>query len=98
MDKDRAPVNMTIVRRKQIPFSTRVDLNTRQVQLRQAPSVINAGYNFRNFWDGRANNIFNGESPFGVRDVNAGVWVTGPGGAVNKRRLRLEIPLWPLRP
>ena len=66
------------------------DLNTRQVQLRQAPSVINAGYNFRNFWDGRANNIFNGESPFGVRDVNAGVWVTGPGGAVNKRQLRLE--------
>lgn len=66
------------------------DLNTRQVQSRQAPSVINAGYNFRNFWDGRANNIFNGVSPFGVRDVNAGIWITGADGTANKQPIRLE--------
>lgn len=66
------------------------NLNTRQVQTRQAPSVINAGYNFRNFWDGRANNIFNGVSPFGVRDVNAGVWVLGQDGTVTKQAIRLE--------
>ncbi|MDD5275764.1 MAG: cytochrome c peroxidase [Methylovulum sp.] len=65
-------------------------LNTRQVQSRQAPSVINAGFNFRNFWDGRANNIFNGESPFGVRDPNAGVWVVGQNGQVSKQTVRLE--------
>jgi len=65
-------------------------LNTRQVQERQAPSVINAAYNFRNFWDGRANNIFNGVSEFGVRDLSAGVWVAGQNGAVTKQALRLE--------
>ncbi|TAN67667.1 MAG: conjugal transfer protein [Methylobacter sp.] len=66
------------------------DLNTRKVPARQAPSVINAGYNFRNFWDGRANNIFNGVSPFGVRDVNAGIWVAQQDGTVSKQALRLE--------
>lgn len=66
------------------------NLNSRQVQTRQAPSVINAGYNFRNFWDGRANNIFNGVSPFGVRDLDAGIWVLGQDGTVSKQPLRLE--------
>jgi len=66
------------------------DLNSRRVQNRQAPSVINAAFNFRNFWDGRANNIFNGVSPFGVRDVNAGVWVKEADGRVGKQALRLE--------
>lgn len=65
-------------------------LNTRQVQARQAPSVINAGYNFRNFWDGRANNIFNGVSPFGLRDQGAGIWVVQADGSVSKQPLRLE--------
>ena len=65
-------------------------LNTRQVQNRQAPSVINAAFNFRNFWDGRANNIFNGVSPFGARDSNAGIWVTQTDGTVSKQVLRLE--------
>lgn len=65
-------------------------LNTRRVPARQAPSVINSGYNFRNFWDGRANNIFNGETPFGVRDPNAGVWVLQDNGSVQKEQLRLE--------
>ena len=30
----------------------------------------------RNFWDGRANNVFNGFSPFGPRDPDAWIWVT----------------------
>jgi cytochrome c peroxidase len=45
--------------------------NVRRVTGRNAPSVINAAYNFRNFWDGRANNNFNGVNPFGDRDPNA---------------------------
>lgn len=65
-------------------------LNTRKVQMRQAPSVINAGFNFRNFWDGRANNIFNGVSPFGVRDTTAGVWIVQADASVSKHAIQLE--------
>ena len=42
-------------------------VNVRQSTGRNAPSVINAVFNYRNFWDGRANNIFNGINPFGNR-------------------------------
>ena len=48
-------------------------INVRQVEPRNTPTVINAIFNFRNFWDGRANNIFNGRNPFGLRDTSAGV-------------------------
>jgi cytochrome c peroxidase len=66
------------------------NLNTRRVEPRNTPTVINAAFNFRNFWDGRANNLFNGESPFGPRDPKAGVWVTQKNGTVLKTRIRLE--------
>jgi cytochrome c peroxidase len=46
-------------------------INVRQVTERNTPSIINAVYNFRNFWDGRAQNEFNGVNPFGSRDANA---------------------------
>jgi len=49
-------------------------INTRQVTGRNAPSVINAIFNDRNFWDGRAHNEFNGVNPFGNSDVNARVY------------------------
>jgi cytochrome c peroxidase len=62
--------------------------NSRQTTGRNAPSVINAAFNFRNFWDGRANNVFNGESPWGVRDPDAGVWIA-QGNQVKKVRLNL---------
>ncbi|MEH2101948.1 MAG: cytochrome c peroxidase [Nostoc sp.] len=48
-------------------------INVRHVQGRNTPTVINAAFNFRNFWDGRAQNIFNGVNPFGLRDPNASV-------------------------
>jgi cytochrome c peroxidase len=47
--------------------------NVRQVEPRNTPTVINAVFNFRNFWDGRANNIFNGRNVWGPRDTTAGV-------------------------
>src|ERR687885_925380 len=47
--------------------------NVRQVTDRNTPSVINAVFNFRNFWDGRAQNEFNGVDPFGERDRAARV-------------------------
>lgn len=41
----------------------------RQVEPRNTPSFHNATFNFRNFWDNRANNLFNGVGVFGMRDV-----------------------------
>ena len=55
-------------------------LNTRRVTGRNAPSVINAVFNFRNFWDGRANNVFNGGDPFGNRNPNTLVWKRDASG------------------
>jgi cytochrome c peroxidase len=43
----------------------------RRVEPRNTPSVINAVFNFANFWDGRANNVFNGANPFGAMDADA---------------------------
>jgi len=48
-------------------------VNIRRPTGRNAPSVINAVFNFRNFWDGRAQNEFNGVDPFGVRSPGAKV-------------------------
>lgn len=55
------------------------NFQTRQVTNRNAPTVINAIFNHRNFWDGRANNEFNGVSAFGPRDKNAKIWVVNNG-------------------
>ena len=49
-------------------------INTRRVEPRNTPTVINAVFNFRNFWDGRAEFVFNGVNPFGLRDPNARVY------------------------
>jgi cytochrome c peroxidase len=46
-------------------------INTRRVEPRNTPSVVNAVYNFRNFWDGRAQNVCNGANPFGDRDTTS---------------------------
>src|SRR4028119_1325989 len=46
-------------------------INVRQVTERNTPSTINAVFNHRQFWDGRAQNEFNGVNPFGARDPNA---------------------------
>jgi len=61
----------------------------RQVQDRNTPTVINAIFNHRSFLDGRANNVFNGSSPWGDRDPDAGVWVKVNSRTVNKQRLHL---------
>jgi cytochrome c peroxidase len=54
--------------------------NVRRVAPRTAPTVINAIFNFTNFWDGRANHFFNGVNPFGVMDTEARVLInTGNG-------------------
>jgi cytochrome c peroxidase len=46
-------------------------VKTRRVEPRNTPSVINAVFNHRQFWDGRAENIFNGVNHLGTRDPEA---------------------------
>lgn len=58
-------------------------VNVRRVTDRNTPTVINAVFNFRNFWDGRAQSVFNGVNPFGLRDKRAFVLK-----APTKRELR----------
>jgi cytochrome c peroxidase len=43
-------------------------IHTRRVTPRNAPTVINAVFNVRNFWDGRARSVFTGRTPFGEAD------------------------------
>ncbi len=65
-------------------------VGSRRVEPRNAPSVINAVFNHRNFWDGRANNIYNGFSPWGERDPNNGLWLKTGARSVIPYRLHLE--------
>ncbi len=54
-------------------------LNVRRVEPRNTPSSINATFYVRNFWDGRANKVFNGANPFGLRDPDAKIWMNTTG-------------------
>ena len=54
------------------PLGFRVgSVNTRRVEPRNSPSVINAVFNHRQFWDGRAEAIFNGVNQMGQRDPDS---------------------------
>ena len=70
--------------------------SVRQVEPRNTPTVINAVYNFRNFWDGRANNVFNGLDPFGMRRFanpkttpTTEIYVKNPNGKLSKKRIAI---------
>ena len=69
---------------------TYAGVNIRQVTGRNAPSVINAAYNFRNFWDGRARETFNGVNPFGANDPNARVLSVDAVGAVTPVQISIN--------
>ncbi|MES2322279.1 MAG: cytochrome c peroxidase [Pseudomonadota bacterium] len=68
-------------------------INTRRVEPRNAPSVINTVFNFRNFWDGRANNVYNGAEPFGLRNPDVMVWKVEDGVL---RQVRYALQFAPL--
>ena len=63
--------------------------NNRQVTGRNAPTVINAVFNYRNFWDGRAQFLFNTRNPFGDRDPDAAAWVDD--GTLHKQRVLIPF-------
>jgi cytochrome c peroxidase len=58
-------------------------VQVRNVEPRNVPSVVNAVFNHRNFWDERARSEFNGTEPIGQLDPGATVVRAGagPGGA-----------------
>ena len=56
----------------------------RQTTNRNSPSVINAVFSARSFWDGRAQSTFNGVSPFGSRDTAARVGHVNAAGGVDQ--------------
>jgi len=62
----------------------------RKVEPRNTPTMINAIFQFRSFWDGRANNHFNGVNPFGRRDANARILVRQADGSVLPEVMDLE--------
>ena len=66
---------------------TRTHRNTRRVEPRNTPSVINAVFNYANFWDGRANFFFNGVNPFGVQDASSTVLVVDAAGNIVEQSL-----------
>jgi cytochrome c peroxidase len=65
-------------------------INVRKVEPRNTPTIINAVFNFDNFWDGRAKNIFNGVNPFGARDPNARIFKKNANGQDDPVTLRLK--------
>jgi len=64
--------------------------NLRQVTGRNAPTSINAIFFDRTFWDGRANNYFNGVNPFGDLDPDARVLKADASGQMQPVRILLR--------
>ena len=62
-------------------------LNVRRVETRNTPTVINAVFNFRNFWDGRAQAEFNGVNGLGAKDPDAFVFVANERGELTRTKV-----------
>ncbi len=65
-------------------------VNTRKTTGRNTPSAVNAVFNFRNFWDGRAQNVCNGANPFGNRDKGAHLLVREPDGTLGAALINMK--------
>ena len=61
------------------------------------PSVINAVFSVRNFWDGRASRTFNGFTPSGLAADAPGVLVW-EGNTLSRQAIASTVPAWPLKP
>ncbi|MEO6758534.1 MAG: cytochrome c peroxidase, partial [Saprospiraceae bacterium] len=59
-------------------------LQVRRVTIRNSPSVINAALYVRNFWDGRAQRLFNGFTPSGTAADAPGVLAIRDGQLVRE--------------
>jgi cytochrome c peroxidase len=65
--------------------------NTRRSTPRNAPSAVNAVFNYRNFWDGRAQGTFNGVNPFGKGDPNAFLLQADAGSPNGIKHVKLAL-------
>lgn len=65
-------------------------LNVDQTAPRNAPTVINAIFNVRSFWDGRADWIFNGVDNWGDRNPDARVYRRNDDGIVEEVQVSIE--------
>ena len=61
----------------------------RQATGKNTPSVINAVFNHRNFWNGRAQPEFNGVNPWGNRDSSASVWTLDAKGGLVRTAIHI---------
>jgi len=66
-------------------------INVRRSTPRNAPPVINAVFNYRNFWDGRAQRTFNGVNPFGAGDPSAHLLQVDPGNPAATIEVTLRL-------
>ncbi|MBS1138044.1 MAG: Di-heme cytochrome c peroxidase [Proteobacteria bacterium] len=82
--------NGAIFNRASPPTSTG---QVRNVEPRNTPSIVNAVFNFRNFWDGRARNEFNGVSPIGDLDPYARVLLNPSKNTLQKVALSGSLRL-----
>ncbi|XXX78999.1 cytochrome c peroxidase [Sorangium sp. So ce134] len=64
-------------------------VNVRRVEQRNTPTMINAVFNLRNFWDGRAQASFNGVNGWGDRDPDARVLRASEARSLEFVRVRL---------
>src|SRR5206468_1996561 len=65
------------------PNETAPFFHNRRVTGRNTPSVVNATFNRQNFWDGRANDNFNGSDPFGLTgNAGAGIGQTATNSSL----------------
>jgi cytochrome c peroxidase len=65
-------------------------LHVRRVTNRNSPSVINAVFDVRSFWDGRADRIFNGGDPFGDASTSFRPALKVTDGALAPHAVRLD--------
>ncbi|MBZ5505486.1 MAG: cytochrome C peroxidase [Acidobacteriia bacterium] len=66
-------------------------VNVRRSTPRNAPPVINAVFNYRNFWDGRAQSTFNGVNPFGAGDPSAHLLQVDPSNPNSTIEVTLRL-------
>ena len=69
-------------------------INTRRVEPRNTPTVINSVFTVEQFWDGRGKFWFNGVNEHGLLDEQARVLVRqGPGASAPVAQVKVEIPM-----
>ncbi|HYX53819.1 MAG TPA: cytochrome c peroxidase [Candidatus Limnocylindrales bacterium] len=73
------------------PANSANTINTRRVEPRNTPSAVNAIFNNRSFWDGRAQNTCNGANPFGERDTSSHFYsASSPSAPLTSGLVRLQ--------